>query len=66
LEGPLLRIDDFLVTVALADGTSRTIRREGDVPKVEVHDPMQAHRDLLQVYTDKDMHDVTSYLVTLK
>jgi cytochrome c oxidase cbb3-type subunit 3 len=66
LEGNLLRIDDFLVTVALADGTSRTIRREGDVPKVEVHDPMQAHRDLLQVYTDKDMHDVTSYLVTLK
>src|SRR5580692_780219 len=66
LEGPLLRIDDFLVTVALADGTSRTIRREGEVPKVEVHDPMQAHRDLLQVYTDKDMHDVTSYLVTLK
>jgi cytochrome c oxidase cbb3-type subunit III len=66
LEGNLLRIDDFLVTVALADGTSRTIRREGDVPKVEVHDPMQAHRDLLQVYTDKDIHDVTAYLVTLK
>jgi hypothetical protein len=27
---------------------------------------MQAHRDLLAVYTDKDMHDVTAYLVTLK
>lgn len=66
VEGRLVRIDDFLVTVALADGTSRTFRREGDVPKVEVHDPMQAHRDLLQVYTDKDMHDVTAYLVTLK
>jgi cytochrome c oxidase cbb3-type subunit 3 len=66
LEGSLVRIDDFLVTVALADGTSRTIRREGDVPRVEVHDPMQAHRDLLQVYTDKEMHDLTAYLVTLK
>ena len=65
-EGRLVRIDDFLVTVALADGTLRTFRRDGDVPKVEVRDPMQAHRDLLAVYTDKDMHDVTAYLVTLK
>ena len=35
-------------------------------PKVEVRDPLQGHRDLLAVYTDKDMHDVTAYLVTLK
>jgi len=35
-------------------------------PKVDVRDPMKAHRDLLAVYTDKDMHDVTAYLVTLK
>jgi cytochrome c oxidase cbb3-type subunit 3 len=65
-EGRLVRIDDFLVTVALADGTQRSFRRDGEVPKVEVRDPMQAHRDLLAVYTDKDMHDVTAYLVTLK
>ena len=57
---------DFLVTVILDDGTMRTFRREGDVPKVEVRDPMKGHRDLLAVYTDKDMHDVTAYLVTLK
>ena len=66
VEGRLVRIDDFLVTVALADGTSRTFRREGDIPKVDVHDPMKMHRDLLAAYTDKDMHDVTAYLVTLK
>jgi len=66
VEGRLVRIDDFLVTVALADGTSRTFRREGAIPKVDVHDPMKMHRDLLAVYTDKDMHDVTAYLVTLK
>lgn len=66
VEGPLLLIDDFLVTVGLAGGTARTFRRDGNVPKVEVHDPMKAHRDLLSVYTDKDMHDVTAYLVTLK
>jgi cytochrome c oxidase cbb3-type subunit 3 len=33
---------------------------------VIVRDPMQAHRDLLPQYTDKDIHDVTAYLVTLK
>ena len=66
VEGPLFRIDDFFVTVGSADGATHTFRREGDVPKVEVHDPMQAHRDLLAIYTDKDVHDVTAYLVTLK
>jgi len=66
LEGRLVRIDDFLVSVMLADGTVHTIRREGDVPKVDVHDPMKPHRDLLAVYTDKDIHDVTAYLATLK
>jgi cytochrome c oxidase cbb3-type subunit 3 len=66
VEGRLVRIDDFLVTVALADGTLRTFRREGDVPKVDVRDPMKIHRDLLAVYTDKDIHDLTAYLVTLK
>jgi len=66
VEGRLVRIDDFLVTVGLADGRLRTFRRDGATPKVEVRDPMKAHRDLLSVYTDKAMHDVTAYLVTLK
>ena len=66
VEGRLVRIDDFLVTVGLADGTIRTFRRDGDVPKVDVRDPLKAHRDMLAVYSDKAMHDVTAYLVTLK
>jgi cytochrome c oxidase cbb3-type subunit 3 len=66
VEGPLLRIDDFLVTLRQADGTVRTIRRTGDVPKVQITDPLQAHRALLAELTDKDMHDVTAYLATLK
>ena len=66
VEGRLLSIDDFLVTLSLADGSERTFRRTGDLPKVEIHDPMKAHRDLLSVYTDKDMHDVTAFLMTLK
>jgi cytochrome c oxidase cbb3-type subunit III len=66
IDGRLVRIDDFLVSIALADGTIHTFRREGDVPKVELHDPLKAHRDLLSNYTDQEMHDVTAYLVTLK
>ncbi len=66
LEGLLVRVDEFAVSLKLSDGTMRSFRREGDVPKVEVHDPMKAHQDLLVAYTDQEMHDVTAYLVTLK
>ena len=66
VDGRLVRIDDFLVSLALPDGTIHTFRRDGDAPKVEVHDPLKAHRDLLSVYTDQAMHDVTAYLVILK
>jgi cytochrome c oxidase cbb3-type subunit 3 len=66
VEGQLVRIDDFVVGVRLADGTESTLRRDGEAPKVEVRDPLKAHRDMLAVYTDKDIHDVTAYLVTLK
>jgi YD repeat-containing protein len=66
VEGKLGRIDDFIVTLTDADGTARSFRRDGDSPRVEVHDPMQPHRELLRVYSDKDIHDVTAYLVTIK
>ena len=64
--GRLLHIDDFLVVVQTGDGTERSFARDGDAPKVVVRDPLQGHRDLLSQYTDKDIHDVTAYLVTLK
>ena len=66
VEGRLGRIDDFIVTLTEADGTTRTFARNGDIPKVELHDPVQPHKDLLKVYTDKDIHDLTAYMVTLK
>jgi cytochrome c oxidase cbb3-type subunit III len=66
IEGRLLRIDDFLVTLTDGNGNEQTIRRDGDVPKVEIHDALEPHRELLRAYSDKDIHDVTAYLVTLK
>jgi cytochrome c oxidase cbb3-type subunit 3 len=65
-EGRLVRIDDFTVTLLDSDGVQRTIRRDGDTSKVEIHDALKPHRDLLPTYTDKDIHNLTSYLVTLK
>jgi len=64
--GRLERIDDFMVALTEADGTSRSFRRNGSVPRVEVRDPLDAHRKLLPIYTDKDIHDVTAYLASLK
>ena len=66
VEGPLVRLDDFLVTLGQEDGTTRTFRRDGDQPQLVVNDPLERHRDLLAVLTDKNMHDVTAYLATLK
>jgi cytochrome c oxidase cbb3-type subunit III len=66
IEGTLGRIDDFIVIVNLPDGSSRSFRRDGETPKVEIHDPRDAHKKLLPTYSDKDIHDVTAYLVTLK
>jgi len=66
VNGRLIRIDDFIVTLGDADGGQRTFTRNGDTPKVELHDPVAAHRNLLPTYSDKDIHDVTAYLVTLK
>jgi cytochrome c oxidase cbb3-type subunit III len=66
VEGKLVRVDEFLITLALADGSQKTFRRTGDFPNVVIHDPLKVHRDLLSQYTDNDIHDVTAYLVTLK
>src|SRR5262249_62104351 len=65
-EGRLVRLDEFAVAVVDADGTTRSFRREREVPIVDVHDPLQPHRTLLRTYTDKDIHDVTAYLVSLR
>ena len=65
-EGRLTRIDDFYVGLTEKDGSDIGFARNGDNPKVQVHDPLHAHRELLRTYTDKDIHDLTAYLVTLK
>ncbi len=67
LEGTLIRKDDFIVTLLLPDGDRRSISLENsDAPKVEVHDPLDAHRELARNLSNDDMHNVTAYLATVK
>lgn len=64
--GVLDRIDDFSVSLRDSSGEYHSFTREGATPKVEIHDPLKEHIDLLGKYTDADIHNVTAYLVTLK
>jgi mono/diheme cytochrome c family protein len=65
--GGLVRLTDFEVTLYdAAAGRTRSWLRNGDVPKVVVTDPLQAHVDQLTKWTDADMHNMTAYLASLK
>jgi cytochrome c oxidase cbb3-type subunit III len=66
VEGKLEHIDDFLVTVTDAGGNHLSFDRDREVAKVVVHNPLQAHIDLLPKLSDDDIHNLTAYLVTLK
>jgi len=62
VEGRLVRIDDFVAIIADNDGVQRSFRLDAKT-KAEIRDPLQGHKDLLRVYTDKEIHDITAYLV---
>jgi mono/diheme cytochrome c family protein len=66
IKGRVSRVDDFVVAVRLADGTHRTFRTVGTSIKVEIHDPLTPHKELLRVYTDADIHNVTAYMASLR
>jgi cytochrome c oxidase cbb3-type subunit III len=65
--GAIVRLTDFEVTLYEASsGRMRSWLRNGDVPKVVVTDPLQAHMDHLPKWTDADMHNMAAYLASLK
>jgi len=64
--GTLTSVSIFAIAIQDASGRRRTFTREGNVPKVEITDPLQAHLDLMTTMSDKVMHDLTAYLVTLR
>jgi cytochrome c oxidase cbb3-type subunit III len=61
-----VQVTDFIVIIQPSSGPIKSFVREGDWPKVALHNPLQAHVDLLPKYTDADIHNLAAYLVSLK
>jgi len=65
LSGVLVEMDDLFVTWREESGTVRSVRRVPGL-KIVKNDPLQAHHELLDRLTDKNVHDLVAYLETLK
>jgi len=66
VSGLLVFLSDYAVTVVDTSGERHTFPRHGDVPKIAMEDPLQAHLDRQSILTDRQMHDLTAYLATLE
>jgi cytochrome c oxidase cbb3-type subunit III len=64
VKGEVKHVDDFVIGLRDASGWYRSFRR--DRVKVELQDPLAAHRDLLEKLTQANVHDLFAYLETLK
>jgi cytochrome c oxidase cbb3-type subunit 3 len=69
-EGRSIRKDDYIVILLLADGTRKSIPLDvTPAPKVEMNDPREPHRKMAMALDDpdnKNLHDITAFLWTLK
>lgn len=65
VSGVLDKIDDFNVSLRDASGDYHSYERTSGL-KVETHDPYATHYELLDIYTDRNIHDVVAYLASLK
>ena len=64
VEGVVAHEDEFDIAITGKDGWYRSWDRSR--VKVEIHDPLAAHRALMAKYTDADIHNVFAYLETFK
>lgn len=65
ISGTLKHLDDFYVSLYDAAGNYRSVAL-GKGVEVKVEDKLVFHREMLDKYTNQQMHDLTAYLVTLK
>ena len=67
ITGVMEHLDDFMVSLRDVDGEYHSWRRDLTAGlKVTLHDPLDAHWELLDRYTNADMHNILAYLETLK
>jgi mono/diheme cytochrome c family protein len=65
VSGVLVHLDDFNVSLRDSSGEYHSWKRTPQLQVVK-NDPYAAHIELLDQYTDKNMHDIVAYLETLK
>jgi mono/diheme cytochrome c family protein len=65
ISGRLVYLDDFNVSLRDDAGEYHSFQR-GPGVRVVKDDPLQVHHELLDRYTDKNVHDIVAYLETLK
>ena len=65
VSGKLEYLDEFVVSLVDDSSVYHTWPRD-HTKSVNVIDPLTAHKAMLPIYTDKDIHDLSAYLVTLK
>src|SRR5215813_3521269 len=65
VSGVLVHLDDFNVSLRDSSGEYHSWKRTPEL-KVIKNDPLAAHIELLDKYTDKNMHDIVAYLESLK
>jgi cytochrome c oxidase cbb3-type subunit 3 len=65
--GTLEHIDDFSVALADSSGEYHSwLTGDQTGIRVDIHDPLAAHEELLKQYSDADMRNILAYLETLK
>jgi hypothetical protein len=65
VSGTLVSLDDFDISLRDSSGEYHSWKRTPDL-KVTKNDPYATHAELLDEYTDKNIHDIVAYLETLK
>jgi mono/diheme cytochrome c family protein len=65
VSGVLVHLDDFNVSLRDSLGEYHSWKRTPQLQVVK-NDPYAAHLELLDQYTDRNMHDIVAYLETLK
>jgi cytochrome c oxidase cbb3-type subunit III len=63
--GRVTQVSDFKVTLTDQSGQAHAITLDKGT-KLEMKDPLAAHQEMIMTLTNRDMHDVTAYLDSLK
>jgi cytochrome c oxidase cbb3-type subunit III len=65
MSGVLVEMDDLFVTFRDESGSIQVVRRVPGL-KIVKNDPLEAHHELLDRISDKNIHDLVAYLETMK